>query len=187
MTHKKVAEVTLNAAGKAETLTLAPPWLYNGERGPFTLTSVDHGHQIVKGATSDGSAAPAPKAKAPKSVHRGSIDPDSPSPHSFAVSTPAAPRGHEIIVYRAVLVKDDEPSAGESRIGHEVCGWFQLPAVLGKKELAARTHQGLDSYLPDGSDPKDWRCESFRWTQKMQDAARKAGDSGSPWSGANHG
>ena len=62
--HKKVASVETNEAGKAIRLTLRPPWVYEGSHGPFDLDSVNHGHQIVKSAYHEDKGPP-PKPKAP--------------------------------------------------------------------------------------------------------------------------
>lgn len=62
--HKKVAEVTLNEQGKAKTITLKAPWLFEGSRGPFDLKSVEHGHKITKAAYHEDKGPPAKIVKA---------------------------------------------------------------------------------------------------------------------------
>lgn len=92
MEHKKVAEVTLNEAGKAATLTLKAPWLFDGQRGPFTLKNVDHGHKIVKGSYHEDKG---PKSPAP------APDPSAPairSPFGARPSAPPAPVGPSFAV-----------------------------------------------------------------------------------------
>lgn len=188
MTHKKVEEVTLNAAGKADTLTLRAPWAYNGERGPFKLTNVEHGHTIVKGATSDGSA-PTPARSAPQrsvaTVATPGADPgeDGPKPERvLGPLKPHAPRGDEIIVYRLHIV----PKEGKGT--REFAGWLLASKVYEKDELATRTWETLGSLEACAkANRSDFIVKSFRWMNKNQAQSRKDGDMGSPWGSQNHG
>jgi len=183
MAHKKVAELTLNASGKADTLMLLPPWLYNGERGPFKLANVEHGHQIVKGATSDGSSAPKPKAKAAKPTY----DPAANSPHTELGAgakhgnppetrhDDANPRGHELFIYRW------ERSSPVN--GHTIAGWFRSAQPKTEKSLIKNFEDtwGHNSMREPVDSYTDWKI--WRWTKAMQRAAIRDQTMGCPWGG----
>lgn len=171
MTHKKVAQVTLNASGKAETLTLAPGWFYEGSAGPFTLENVEHGHKIVKSATSDGTA-PAPVARAPKAaapkIEGAPADAPAPRP------APVGPRvSHPVYVYRIGLKSDD----------HEVVGWLKANREWPRKELNEHCHSSLGPYCQGPIE--DYRPSVVRWTPAMDKQARKDGTAGSPYGSEN--
>lgn len=186
MAHKRVAEVTLNEAGKAATLTLAPGWLYEGSRGPFTLVNVEHGHKIVKGAVSDGSVPLAvrsppkrslPTTDGPEPKH--STNPDYVSP----LDRPA-PRTHEAFIYRLALVeRGKSPKEGRDRFA-----WLQMTEPLPDDKLNERAWSMLRGYHGPELSEDTHEAQAFRWTNAHQDLARKAGEIGSPWAGkVNHG
>ena len=129
--HKKVAEVTLNDAGKAQTLTLKEPWVFaeggaEPSRGPFTLKNVDHGHTITKCAFDPAKGPKTPKAIAPTphSTPRGAIhdpfhtreapeivqEPVHEAVHSEPLELPDRP----FLPFKAVAMKDD----------HDIIFWF---------------------------------------------------------------
>jgi hypothetical protein len=179
---KRVAEVTLNEAGKAATLTLAPGWTFNGSSGPFTLKNVEHGHQIVRGAVNpDAKRAPrAPRATPSPQGPQGrgaatqpSIDrPDAPP-------APLKPRGDVIIVYRTKLVSDKA----------EITGWLKVTDEANPKtkaELLKRVTSQLRSYIKVGK-LEDYRPEAKRWTNRDQALARQNDGNGCPWGIENHG
>jgi hypothetical protein len=176
--HKKVAEVTLNAAGKAATLTLAPGWHYEGSRGPFTLTNVEHGHQIVKAATSDGTGPAvlrAPKVAPPTPRGQGVAPDPIPDrrPADNPGEAPARMRGHEMFVYRVLFVSEANQ--------HEVGGWLRFSSAPDKaaidKTLKGWGHNGF-------RDPVDSYVGSLtRWTKKDERKARDDRTAGCPWGG----
>ena len=126
MAHKKVAEVTLNEQGKAATLTLKEPWLFDGQRGPFTLKNVEHGHTITKNAYDERKGPKEPKPIAPKHdpVTRGVVhdpfghrepqeptqEPDYTPVHSEPLELPTKP----FLPFKAVAQTDK----------HEIVFWF---------------------------------------------------------------
>lgn len=177
MADKRVASVELNEAGKAARLTLAPGWTYEGSAGPFDLKNVDHGHQIVKAAKSDGSVASAPRARKATTpgAPKGAGVPPSPNPARTTTDPsalpPGSPRRHEMFVYRVMMVSEVN--------NHERGSWFRStqPATdeQKKRHIAALGHMGLrhpvDSYKP-----------SFRrWTKADERKARAEQSMGCPW------
>jgi hypothetical protein len=186
MAHKKVAEVTLNDAGKAATLTLAEGWAFDGSRGPFTLDNVEHGHRIVKGAIADGTAPVTARQRSQRLNTTESVAP-APSRPVPDLERPTKPRGDVIIVYRLMLIPRDE-SAGD-----EVSGWLKPSREYTKKELDEWCWSNLARYgrAPDGRPrrltPETHKPWHKRWTNKDQASARKAEENGSPWASENHG
>lgn len=181
---KRVSEITLNEAGKAATLTLADGWTYEGSSGPFTLKNVEHGHQIVRGATNPNKATAkrAPPTER-QNVTRG-VNPE--AADAPPMICPAKPRGDEVFVYRVTL----EPLPG-SKDQREICGWLRASSTLPPADLEARTWAMLRSHLSIGGQKTAGAdthvAKSWRWTNKDQAKARADGDMGSPWSGENHG
>jgi hypothetical protein len=180
-----VAEVTLNEAGKASTLTLAPGWTFEGSSGPFTLKNVEHGHQIVRGAVNP-DAKRAPRATPAPRERKEGFDPSPrPSPSPEATERPAGPRGHAVLVYRTKLVSEKH--------NEEVTGWLRYDTdpekgrePFTKAQLYERVWAQLKSYIRVGK-PEDYQPEFKHWTNKDQAAARKNEESGSPWGSENHG
>lgn len=129
--HKKVAEVTLNDQGKAQTLTLKEPWVFaeggaEPSRGPFTLKNVDHGHMITKCAYDPAKGPKKPKAIAPTptTTPRGAIhdpfhtrdEPEQPLAPSYEVehSEPLELPSQPFLPFKAIAQTGD----------HEIVFWF---------------------------------------------------------------
>lgn len=185
---KRVERVDLNEAGKAAFLTLADPWRYNGEKGPFKLDNVDHGHKIVKGATGGTSArapraatAPAPKPVAPKGNPTEAMkrDPGSETPSTAAPVPPGFVRGEaKIYVYRIVQKSE--------ALNHEVVGWLKTNRPWPKDWLASHSQEQLcQAFKGEREAYHFYEDGSFLWTKKMEEDARKAGDMGSPFRSEN--
>ena len=192
MAHKKVSEVTLNEAGKAATLTLKEPWRYKGESGPFTLISVDHGHDIVKKARHkddpqyDGKDwVPARKAGepgAPKVTRGVATDGHGPSGGCTLLEPSLQPVGgpnrqpgagiKRMAIYHGLIT---DPEAG-----HEVSVWLKYPRPMPDR---ARIEDALKAAAPMMKGPASSYTERkvTRWTLKDERAAKAAGHAGSPW------
>lgn len=180
MADKRVESVEVNDKGKAIRLTLVEGLLWEGSRGPFDLTNVEHGHKIVKGAVGDGSGVKI--ARKPKSGPSNA--PSGPSLKPIAPA-PLKPKGDELFVYRLqIMPKGDERK--QVKNGLEVCGWLKITYPLKPKELEERTWSMLKPHLKDAK-PETHECRSFRWKNKHQAEARKNQEMGSPWHGENHG
>lgn len=165
MAHKKVAHVGLSeATGKASTLTLLPPWEYNGSQGPFALDNVEHGHKIVKAATNPNGPEPrAAKAAQPKEPRDPSAPyaPPEPSAKEIAAIVPAR-LGHQMYIYRLVAVQGDQEKAG----------WIKATAPI--RDMKKRTYDTLHLV-------GDWIVTSYRWTTKDEKEARSKLTAGCPW------
>lgn len=186
MADKRVEEVTLNDAGKAATLTLRDPWRFNGEKGPFKLDNVDHGHKIVKAATGgtvtrSPRAAPSPVPSGPKGNPTEAMkrDPGSETPSTAAPIPPGAIRKTEgIYVYRMKRVSE--------QLNHEVVGWLKTTRPWPKSWLESHTLQSLCHAFKGGREALHLYEDASRlWTKADEKAARAAGDLGSPWASEN--
>lgn len=179
---KRVAEVALNEAGKAATLTLAPGWTYEGSSGPFTLKNVEHGHQIVRGAVNpDAKAMRAPRA--PRERKEG-VDPTPTLPRPDA----PPPRPREPIESSAIVFRTRMSS---HRHNHEVVGWLRFdtdnPERVPKgSDLLARVREQLRPAIRVGS-PDDYKPDAKRWTNRDQTNSRKNDEAGAPWGNVNYG
>jgi hypothetical protein len=171
MAHKKVAHVGLSeATGKANSLTLNPPWEYEGSQGPFALDNVEHGHRIVKGATNPN--GPEPKAKTspfsgpvPTMIRQvEGYTPPEPSAKEIAAIVPAR-LGDHIYIYRLVLVCGN----------YEKTGWIKSTTPI--RDLQKRTFETLD-FKPITN---KWEVKSYRWTTKDEREARSKLTAGCPW------
>jgi hypothetical protein len=193
MAHKRVKEVTLNDAGKADTLTLADGWTFEGSAGPFKLINVEHGHKIVKSAIGAGCTTSGPrKVKAASPAHpatpsepllndRGELLHGQKKSQDF--TKPTEPRGDVVFVYRITLVP-----TGDRK--DEAAGWLKTSEERDDKALAEWAWINLANVALNGQLPRDKKShlvKAFRWTNKHQEAARKDGVLGSPWGGENHG
>lgn len=179
---KRVAHVGLNDAGKAATLTLAAPWLYEGQRGPFTLNGVEHGHKIVKGAVSDGSTAIPAAIRAPRAApterlkeHSGDaalpfVQPD---PINLAAGPPPAPRkgnGEYVYRYRCYSPSKD----------HEVIGWIKTTREYTHQMQLEESRRASSHAFKAGTD--DYEITAYRWTHTLEKGAKASGNLGSPFS-----
>lgn len=190
MAHKKVALVTLNAAGKADTLTLVDPWKFEGGSGPFKLTNVEHGHQIVKAATGGEHLSPARAPSAPRTAKPAAlpIDPGprpdmtQPMTRDLASATPSIPAredAEQMFVYHWLLRSELE--------NHEISGWLKTGRRWTPKMLADHALELGRPYLRAGA--TDYEPVFTLWTRAMEKKARDEHTMGSPWAStnANHG
>lgn len=209
MAHKKVASVTTHGddmgklAGKAATLTLAAPWLFDGGRGPFTLKNVEHGHDIVRaayderhgpGATSTRKEGGGPKTSAPRPVTRGVVSDPSQSdlpifparPHE----RPAQFTGRDpLYIWRWTVVSETAVKriSGqyiEPEPGHEISGWFMTSSKEGKPTAKALRDKALAharrSMVVGHEDSYTATVAQFTVEDERKAKARK--EAGSPWS-----
>ena len=178
MADKRVAEVTLNSAGKAATLTLAPGWTFEGSAGPFQLTNVEHGHKIVKAATNPNAPSRGQRATQKKAQPDAQPSPDG-APYRPPEPSPAelkkiAPRRDipEAFIYRVKM-------AGP---GHDIFGWIRTTREIEEAEVANRARDLLTGALVHAKkDASKYRPSGKRWTVEDERAARKANDAGCPW------
>ena len=190
MEHKKVAEVTVHGpdtgklAGKAATLTLKEPWLFDGQRGPFTLTNVEHGHHIVRGAYNEahGPGATSTRTekppKAPGAPKERARAPEGLDPIPALPRKPSEPRAQftgskPMFVYRTMAVSEDA--------GHEATGWFLSDRELPAADLRAYAKNQLHLALKKGYTADQYKFSAKRFTVKDEQAAKKDGTMGSPW------
>lgn len=189
MADKRVAQVTLNDAGKAATLTLIDPWTFEGSAGPFTLKNVEHGHQIVKGATG-GVVSRAPRSSAPKApatllppkgnpTEAMKRDPGSETPSTAAPIPPGTQREQMgIFVYRIGRVSDE--------LNHEVYGWLKATRRWTPKMLAEHSNAQLCGSYKGGREAMHLYEDVSRiWTKGDEREARTKQTMGSPWATEN--
>lgn len=173
----RVAHVELHPiTGKAFKITLAPGWTFEGGSGPFELTSVDHGHKIVKAATNPDAPGRAARAKRPKAQPSG-VPADPAAPYA-----PPEPSPKEL---RAIRKRDDIEAWVFRPIarwpGHEVTGWIRAS----QKPKGSMIKQARDilrhHILRLGGDPDTAEIECPRWGVEEEKAARAANTAGCPW------
>lgn len=187
MADKRVAHVDLDEKGKACRLTLADPWRFEGSAGPFDLTSVDHGHKIVKAATGgtvtrSARAAPPPRPPAePKGNPTEAMkrDPGSETPSTAAPIPPGTRRPEEtLFVYRIKRYSEEKQ--------HEVVGWLKATRRWKKSELESHSLQQLCHAFRGGREALHlYADESRLWTKRDEEEARKNQTLGSPWASEN--
>lgn len=176
MADRRVKEVTLNHMGKASTLELADGWTYNGESGPFHLTSVNHGHEIVKGAVNPddkGAKRRHPSAKAPSS------SPGVAAPANVPPSTTGEPperiagfKGHSI--YRTLLFSPE--------LNREWAGWIRSTYAYTPTRMEEATRHQLEGLARiAGADPETLEVRTVKWTKAMEKEARENETAGAPW------
>lgn len=170
----RVASVTLNDAGKAATLTLAPGWTFDGQSGPFTLDSVTHGHNIVKGAINPSAPGRAKRTQGPRPQPTDPSLPfdGPPAPPAATLAKITKRSDIEAFIYRTKLVDGDI----------EVTGWMRTGQPIERPDLNLRVQDMLNSTLVNrGGDRSTAKASAILWTVEMERAARKANDSGCPW------
>jgi hypothetical protein len=187
MEHKKVEAVTLHGpeagklAGKAATLTLKPLWQYKGSSGPFDLTSVDHGHFIVKQSREAGKpqyegpdfSKGAPAAPRGQS-HTESGESSGPASEAIPPANPNATpwSGGRMAVWRTILANPES--------GHEVGGWVRHNKVLPRGELERRAREAAASQFK-GDSAAYTEVSIKKWTVADEKKAHREGTMGSPW------
>lgn len=171
----RVAEVTLNEAGKAATLTLAPGWTFDNSSGPFTLASVTHGHDIVKGAINPNAPGRAKRTQSPTpqriALDGSPLAPPAPSPATLAAIQPR--KDIEAYIYRMKL----------SSANHETTGWIRTTRAIEQSDITTRARDLLSSPHASRFKGQDGptRASGKLWAVDDERAARKANDSGCPW------
>ncbi len=181
MADKRVAEVTLNDAGKAATLTLAPPWLFEGSPGPFNLTNVEHGHKIVKGAIGCDKAARAPRSAKPAPATgepAGAKIEGGPNPEDIATPRLSPQRRSDDTkgyVYRIIMKSTTH--------NHEVASWHMMagPNTPEKMRQHARSFYPFPAMKGEDRGASYDDIQVILWTEEHEKAARDGNYAGCPW------
>lgn len=201
MSHKKVAAVTLHGddagklAGKAATLTLKGPWRYKGEAGPFDLTSVDHGHFIVKQAREsnreqyagpDFAGSPRKASSPTAGPARQAASEGDPEERDLPDRNPTAQpwKGGRMAVWRWVIaapnLQHKHFATQEDRIGHEIAGWLRHDRTLPRNELERQARAGAAQFFK-GDAAEYTEVSINKFTVADERKAHKDGTMGSPW------